>query len=111
MIQYQPIDAQSGRVVPKSPLPAESPKSSDTIPTFRPDPNADKYRIIFPTRYDGKLNYNPQKARKTNSQPYAQAVNFIEELNKVGTQGYRLQYVAQNYPPIGIAKLGDLQYE
>lgn len=111
LIQYQPIAAQSGRVVPKSPLPAEPPKSADTLPAFRPDPNVDKYRIIFPTRYDGKLNYNPQKAKKTNSQPYAQAVNFIEELNKVGAQGYRLQFTAQNYPPIGIAKLGEVQYE
>lgn len=49
--------AQSGRTIPKpTPPPSpESPKQPETRPRFVFDPDADKYKLVFPISYSKKI--------------------------------------------------------
>src|SRR5262245_31756544 len=115
--------AQSGRKVPKpTPVPpAESPKQPEARPKFVPDPDADKFKLVFPISYGKKLYKDPPKNRKEKKErekeierdeisiPVRYRNSFIDELNKVGERGYRL--TALGSPLIAIVRLGAVQYE
>ena len=55
--------AQSGRVIPKPTPPpsAESPKHPEARPKFVADPDADKYKLVFPISYGKRLYKDPPK--------------------------------------------------
>lgn len=85
--------AQSGRIIPKpTPTPTPTPEAErpPTIeaPKFVPDPNAEKYRLVFTTRFRGGFSYRSDDelvlARRSAFD------NFAEHLNRAGAQGYRL---------------------
>jgi len=115
--------AQSGRVVPKPtpPPPAESPKQPEARPKFVADPDADKYKLVFPISARKKMYKDPPKNRREkkrrekeieqNSDNISASYrnSFIEQLNKAGERGYRL--IALGHPMIGIVRLGNVQYE
>src|SRR5262245_14508 len=63
---FRGASAQSGRKVPKpTPVPpAESPKQPEARPKFVPDPDADKFKLVFPISYGKKLYKDPPKNRK-----------------------------------------------
>ena len=82
--------AQSGRKIIQTPTPtpeAERPPKAEE-PKFVPDPNAEKYRLVFATRYQGSFSYRSEDeltlARRSAFD------NFVENLNRAGAQGYRV---------------------
>jgi hypothetical protein len=80
--------AQSGRIIPPTPTPeAERPPKVEE-PKFIPDPNAEKYRLVFATRYKGGFSLRSDDevtlARRSAFD------NFAENLNKAGAQGYKV---------------------
>jgi hypothetical protein len=115
--------AQSGRIIPKPtpPPPAESPKQPEAGPKFVADPDADKYKLVFPISRSQKIYKGPPKNRKEKKRREKEIEqdsenivasyrnSFIEQLNKAGERGYRL--IALGHPMIGIARLGNVQYE
>lgn len=77
----------------------------------RIDPGADQYKLLFPTGYEGKRSYNPRtEASEEERAIYSQRVNFIEQLNEAGEQGYRLVTSVNSYP-IAVVRLDQGQYE
>lgn len=106
------VSPQSGRPVPKLQTPSpESPTLPVPKPKFVPDPKADKYKLVFPTIIDDRPLYPPKKGKDPEYPIYTKRANFIEELNKIGAQGYRLLFADDAQEFIGIAQLGDVQYE
>jgi len=117
------VSAQSGRKVPKpTPAPsAESPKQPEARPKFVPDPDADKFKLVFPISYGKKLYKDPAKNRKEKKErekeieraneniPVSYRNSFIDDLNKAGERGYRL--TALGSPLVAIVRLGAVQYE
>jgi hypothetical protein len=81
--------AQSGRIIPKpTPTPeAERPPKVEE-PRFVPDPNAEKYRLVFTTRYQGSFSYRSEDEALLGRR--AALDNFAEHLNRAGAQGYRV---------------------
>src|SRR5262245_16125041 len=120
---FRGASAQSGRVVPKpTPTPsAESTKQPEARPKFVADPDADKYKLVFPISLSKKIYKDPPKNRKEKKQREKEIGqdsdnisasyrnSFIEQLNKAGERGYRL--IALGHPMIGIVRLGNVQYE
>lgn len=101
--------------------------SSTTIVSAQPltpsQPPAEKYKLIFPTGYDDNLLYNAppkdkkeEKARtKARDKNYslirnAKRVGFLHELNKAGSQNYRLLSATVN-KDIAMTVLGEKQNE
>src|SRR5262245_10847788 len=113
--------AQAGRVVPNpTPTPPiESPKQLEAKPKFVADPDADKYKLVFPISLSKMIYKDPPKNRKEKKrrekEQDAEDIStwcrnsLIEQLNKAGDQGYRL--IALVYPLIGVVKLSNVQYE
>jgi hypothetical protein len=115
--------AQSGRVIPKPTQPpsAESPKQPEAGPKFVADPDADKFKLVFPISYGKRLYKDPPKNRKEKKEREKEIErddenkivsyrnSFIDELNKAGERGYRL--TALGSPLIAIVRLGAVQYE
>jgi hypothetical protein len=115
--------AQSGRIIPKpkAAVPAESPKQPEAKPKFVPDPDADKFKLVFPISYGKRLYKDPPTNRKEKKEREKEIErvdenksvsyrnSFIDELNKAGEQGYRL--TALGSPLIAIVRLGAVQYE
>src|SRR5215470_13367351 len=115
---FRGASAQSGRIVPKpTPVPsAESPKQPEARPKFVPDPDADKFKLVFPISYGKKIYKDPPKNKKEKKErekeierdaidiPVRHRNSFIDELNKVGERGYRL--TALGSPLIAIVRLG-----
>ncbi|MDT5269706.1 MAG: hypothetical protein QOH49_1892 [Acidobacteriota bacterium] len=100
--------AQSGRIIPKptpTPEAARPPKVEE--PKFIPDPNAEKYRLVFATRFEGSFSYRDadelQMARRSAFD------NFVEGLNRAGAQGYRLVTSLKGDP--AIVALDKYQFE
>lgn len=107
--------AQSDKAVPKQ-VEAKS--------KFAADPNADKYKLVFSKGYPDSLlfkdppkNKRAEQARKwlRNRAHLLQIKNdnqasFVEQLNKVGEQGYRL-FSSVDHPLVGVAKVDEAQYE
>src|SRR5215510_1400823 len=115
--------AQAGRVVPNpTPTPPiESPKQLEAKPKFVADPDADKYKLVFPISLSKMIYKDPPKNRKEKKQREKEIGqdsdnisasyrnSFIEQLNKAGERGYRL--IALGHPMIGIVRRGNVQYE
>jgi hypothetical protein len=103
--------AQSGRVIP-TPTPTPTPEAVRTPkveePKFVPDPNAEKYRLVFATRYRG----NSFSTRTYDEMvPVLRAAfdDFIEGLNRAGAQGYRVVTSLKGDP--AVVALDEAQYE
>ena len=82
--------AQSGRKIVPTPTPtpeAERPTKVEA-PKFVPDPNAEKYRLIFATRYQGS--FSLRGADELTLARRSAYDNFVEHLNRAGAQGYRV---------------------
>src|SRR5215212_5768275 len=80
--------AQSGRIIPPpTPTPEAERTPKVEEPQFVPDPNAEKYRLVFATRYRGSFSIRSEAelllARRAGFD------NFTENLNRAGAQGYR----------------------
>jgi hypothetical protein len=115
--------AQSGRIVPKPTPPpsAESPKQPEAKPKFVADPDADKYKLVFPISISKKIYKDPPKNREEKKRREKEIEqdsdniaasyrnSFIEQLNKAGERGYRLIALAD--PLTGVVRLGNVQYE
>jgi hypothetical protein len=93
--------AQSGRIIPKpTPTPTPTAERPPTVeaPKFVPDPNAEKYRLVFTTRFRGGFTYRSDDelvlARRSAFD------NFVENLNRAGAQGYRLLTSLRGDPAI-----------
>ncbi|MFL6334439.1 MAG: hypothetical protein ACJ754_14080 [Pyrinomonadaceae bacterium] len=81
--------AQSGRIIPKpTPTPTPSPTPKVEAPKFVPAPNAEKYRLVFATRYQGRFNY--RDADELQMIRRSAFDNFVEGLNRAGAEGYRV---------------------
>jgi hypothetical protein len=120
---FRGASAQSGKIVPKlkRPPPAESPKQPEARPKFVADPDADKYKLVFPISRSQKIYKDPpwnrteKKRREKEIEQNSDNIrasyrnSFIEQLNKAGERGYRL--IALGHPMIGIVRLGNVQYE
>lgn len=81
--------AQSGRIILKpTPTPEAEPTPQVEEPKFVPDPNAERYRLAFTTRYQGGFSYRTYDemalARRSAFD------NLTEHLNRAGAQGYRV---------------------
>jgi hypothetical protein len=115
--------AQSGRTIPKPtvPPPDESPKQPEARPKFVADPDADKFKLVFPissrrTIYkEPPRNKQEKKEREKEIEQNIEHIrnsvrnSFIEQLNKAGERGYRLIALAD--PLTGVVRLGNVQYE
>jgi hypothetical protein len=115
--------AHSGRIIPKPELPpsTESPNQPEAKSKFVADPDADKYKLVFPLSYKRKIYKEPPKNRREKRRRERELErdihniaasyrdSFIEQLNEAGARGYRL--IALGFPIIGIVRLGNVQYE
>jgi len=101
--------AQSGRRIIPTPTPTpeaeQAPQAEE--PKFVPDPNAERYRLIFATRFEGSFSLRNDDeltlARR------AAFDNFAENLNRAGAQGYRVVTSLKGDP--AVVALGAQQFE
>jgi len=102
--------AQSGRVIPPTPPvpPVSAATPSKVKPTFVPDPNAEKYKLVFATDYQWKGHYTSAEEEAKTRAVNSYRANWKERLNEAGTQGYRIISTANG---IALARLGTMQYE
>jgi hypothetical protein len=83
------VPAQSGRIIPKpTPTPEAVPPPKAEVPQFVPDPNAERYRLVFTTRYKGGFSY--RDADELMLARRSAFDNFVEQLNRAGAEGYRV---------------------
>ena len=109
--------AQSGRAVPQSqPSPAPQaapPAPPEAMPKAIPVAGRDKYRLVFAPGYSTKEDSVPGVDKKIVilfSRPkYPAFDSFVEELNKVGEQGYRL--VSSVAGRVAILRSDEAQHE
>jgi len=99
--------AQSGRVNLKTPTPEPTPTPKAEGPKFVPDPNAEKYRLVFATRYRGRFDY--RDADELALIRRSAFDNFAEGLNKSGVEGYRVVTSLKGDP--AVVALGTEQFE
>jgi hypothetical protein len=104
--------AQSGRVQTPQPTPSPQVTSPDAKSSFRVYGSAEKYRLVYPTNYDGilrkgKLSYADAETGWARPSIHN---SFIEQLNKAGEQGYRLIAAIGDFP-VAIVKQDETQYE
>ena len=100
--------AQSGRIIPKpTPTPETEPAAKVEEPQFVPDPNAEKYRLVFATRYRGSFSY--RSADELQMIRRAAFDNFVGHLNHFGAQGYRVITSLKGDP--AVVALGQQQFE
>lgn len=105
------VPAQSGRRIAATPTPTPTPEAvrppAAEAPRFVPDPNAEKYRLIFTTRYQGDFSYDSNDelvlARRSAFD------NFAGHLNGAGVQGYRVVTSLKGDP--AVVALGREQFE
>jgi hypothetical protein len=101
--------AQSGRRIVPTPTPtpeaAPAPKAEE--PKFAPDPNAEKYRLVFATRYEGRFNY--RDADELQMIRRSAFDNFAEHLNRAGAEGYRVVTSLKGDP--AVVALGQEQFD
>lgn len=111
LVLVDSIFAQSGRVIPPlrpTPPPTEAIRSEAKL-IFTLDPNAEKYKLVFATSYQGKGAYPTSEKEALNRAVRAINVNFVEQLNQAGAQGYR--FMSSTRSGIALMKLEDVQYE
>jgi hypothetical protein len=100
--------AQSGRIIPTpTPTLTPSPTPKAEEPKFVPDPHAEKYRLVFATRYQGS--FSLRSADEVALARRAAFDNFVEGLNKAGAQGYRVVTSLKGDP--AVVALGQQQFE
>ena len=100
--------AQSGRVKP-TPTPAPAPPA-EPARKFVPDPNAERYRLIFPTGYEQKFYLKGKKEQVDHDATRtAYFDNLVERLNRAGEEGYRLLSAFND--SMAVVERGDRQYE
>lgn len=103
------VPAQSGRIIPKpTPTPEVEVAPKVEEPKFVPDPNAEKYRLVFTTRFTGSFSYRSEDelilARR------AAFDNFVENLNRAGAEGYRLITSLKGDPAVVALDRHQFQY-
>jgi hypothetical protein len=104
-----PAPAQSGRIIPKpTPTPEAEPPPKVEEPKFVPAPNAEKYRLVFTTRYQGSFSYRSGDelvmARRSAFD------NFVEHLNRAGAQGYRILTSLKGDPAVVVLDKYQFEY-
>lgn len=101
--------AQSGRrvVATPTPTPEAAPTPQAAEPKFVPAPNAEKYRLVFATRYQGSFSF--RNADELQMIRRAAFDNFAEHLNRAGTEGYRVTTSLKGDP--AVVALGEEQFE
>jgi hypothetical protein len=101
--------AQSGRKIISTPTPTPeaAPTPTPEAPRFIPDPNAEKYRLVFATHYQGRFNY--RDADELQLIRRSAFDNFAEHLNKAGAEGYRVVTSLKGDP--AVVALGPRQFE
>jgi hypothetical protein len=100
--------AQSGRVAPKHPPQSEATNPAEAKPKFVPDPNADKYKLVFATDYQWKGHYTSAEEEAKTRAVNSYRANWKEQLNEAGAEGYRIISTANG---IALARLDKRQYE
>jgi hypothetical protein len=100
--------AQSGRVIPTpTPTPEAEPTPTPEEPRFVPDPNAERYRLVFTTRYQGSFSY--RDADELMLARRSAFDNFVGHLNDAGAQGYRVITSLRGDP--AVVALDQYQFE
>lgn len=100
--------AQSGRIIPKpTPTPEATPTPKVEAPKFVPDPNAEKYRLIFTTSFRGS--FSLRGSDEVTLARRAAFDNFAEHLNRAGAEGYRVVTSLKGDP--AVVALGGEQFE
>lgn len=91
--------AQSGRVIPK-PTPTPEAEAAPKVegPRFAPDPNAERYRLVFTTRYQGSFSY--RDADELMLARRSAFDNFVGHLNGAGAEGYRVVTYLRGDPAV-----------
>lgn len=104
------IFAQSGRVIPPTPPipPISEATPSKVKSTFVPDPNAEKYKLVFATDYLWRGNYTPAEKDEHMRAVNSFRVNWKERMNEAGAQRYRIISVVNG---IALAKIDKMQYD
>lgn len=111
MIPFIDTFAQSGRVVPKPTPSPEDNVPNWSLPKSVLSPNADKYKLIFVARNAGKIFYSWDKEEREGEAANRNYwLNFTEQLNQAGDQGYRL-VSTDGQGALAITRLGEAQYE
>jgi hypothetical protein len=110
LVPVDSIFAQSGRVIPPprpTPPPTEAIRS-EAKSIFTPDPNADKYKLVFALSSEGKRSYTSGEKEALNRALYSQRKNYVELLNKEGALGYQL---ISSISGVALVKQESVQYE
>lgn len=103
MTQTFVVAGQSGIRPPPQPTPAVPEK---TEPKFLPDPNRDEYKLAFGKGYDLKRG----QKRDPDQEWKSYTAGFVDELNRVGAQGYRVIALALS-PRLAVLRRAEQQYE
>ena len=101
--------AQSGRkvIATPTPTPEASPTPPAEEPKFVPAPNAEKYRLLFATRYQGRFSF--RDADELQMIRRSAFDNFVEHLNRAGAEGYRVITSLKGDP--AVVALDQYQFE
>lgn len=106
------IHGQSGEILAPIQIPipkAVESRKSNSKSDFSVNVNADTYKLVFVTKFDGKkLTVGEEEAERGR---HSRLKNFTEQLNKAGEQGYRILSVTTGWNLIAIVKLDEAQYE
>ena len=117
VVRFTPVSlktsAQSGRVTssPQSePTPVLTPpikplEESEAKPNRPVDIDADLYRLVFPTHYEGFL----LNGEHINVGPSTKK-NFIQELDEAGARGFKVVSTVGGFP-VALGKRDDVQRE
>lgn len=103
MAQAFGVAGQSGIKPPPSPTPAVPEK---TEPAFVPDRNRDEYQLAVTKGYELTRGQKVDPDQQWKSY----TAGFIDELNRIGAQGYRVISLAWS-PRLAVLKRADQQYE
>ncbi|HWS85965.1 MAG TPA: hypothetical protein VN282_03155 [Pyrinomonadaceae bacterium] len=103
------VPAQSGRrIVPTpTPTPEAGPTPKPEEPKFVPDPDAEKYRLVFATRYEGRFSF--RDADELQLIRRSAFDDFVGQLNRAGAEGYRVVTSLKGDP--AVVALGQEQFE
>jgi hypothetical protein len=106
-----PALAQSGRVVapPSQPTPLPGQLNGKRSALA---PGDDEYKLVFATSYEGRLSYRLDRENKQlRQQLRSELDSFLQQLNKVGEQGYRLRSAIYSRILVGLVRFDERQYE
>ena len=103
MAQALGVAGQSGIRPPPSPTPAVPGKTESA---FVPDRNRDEYQLAFGKGYELKRGQKGDPDQQWENY----TAGFIDELNRIGAQGYRVISIASS-PRLAVLKRAEQQYE